>query len=161
MLLLVTPSHRGSEFATALNLALGEKVTVAVNSRRANALLRNAEFDAIILDEPVVENEPDGIDVLLENAGIALPVYINLAISGGDRVVREVRMALRRYREERLVAMRSAATLLRTELRGAVAGILLSTELAMKNPSMPIDARSKLQSVCELAGEIRTRLETP
>jgi hypothetical protein len=158
MLLLVTSSNRGSEFATALNLTLGEKVEVAVNSRRANALLRNAEFDAIILDEPVVENEPDGVEILLENSGIALPVYINLALSSG--VVKEVRLALRRYREERLVAMRSAATLLRTELRGAVAGILLSTELAMKNPSMPLDARSKLQSVCELAGEIRTRLET-
>ena len=91
--------------------------------------------------------EPDGVEVILENAGIALPVYINLAISGADRVVREVRLALRRHREERLVAMRSAATLLRTELRGAVAGILLSTELAMKNPSMPIEARSK-DSVC-------------
>ena len=161
MLLLVTPSSRGSEFATALNLALGEKVEVAINCRRANSLLRKAEFDTIILDEPIVENEPDGIDVLLENSGIALPVYINLAISGSDRVVREVRTALRRYREERLVAMRSAATLLRTELRGAVAGILLSTELAMKNPAIPEEVLSKLQSVCELAGEIRTRLEAP
>lgn len=161
MLLLVTSSTRGNEFASALNAVLGEKVEVAANSRRANVLLRNAEFDAIILDEPVVENEPDGIDSVLENSGIALPVYLNLAISGTDRVVRDVRIALRRYREERLVAMRSAATLLRTELRGAVAGILLSTELAMKNPSMPTEARSKLQSVCDLAGEIRTRLETP
>ena len=98
MLLLVTSSNRGAEFATALNLTLGEKVEIAVNSRRANALLRNAEFDAIIFDEPVVENEPDGVEVILENAGIALPVYINLAISGADRVVREVRLALRRYR---------------------------------------------------------------
>jgi hypothetical protein len=161
MLLLVTPSNRAAECASAIQVSLGEKIETAPNTRRANALLRNGEFDAIILDEPVIENEPDGVDILLENAGIALPVYVSLAISSSERIVREVRLALRRYREERLVAMRSAATLLRTELRGAVAGILLSTELAMKVPSVPVEAQTKLQSVCQLAGEIRARLETP
>lgn len=160
MLLFVTSSSRAAECATAIQVALAETVQLAPNTRRANALLRNGEFDAIIVDEPVIENEPEGVDMLLENAGIAVPIYVNLAISGSDRIVRDVRLALRRYREERLIAMRSAATLLRTELRGAVAGILLSTELAMKNPSLPPDARTKLQSVCDLAGEIRNRLET-
>lgn len=160
MILLVTPSGRASECAKALSTELRENVEVAPSIRRASMLARRSEFNAIILDEPVLESEPDGVDALLSSSGMALPLYVNLAISGVERVVRDVKLGLRRYQEERLVAMRAAATLLRTELRGAVAGILLSSELAMRIPSMPPEALDKLSSVCQLAGEIRSHLET-
>ncbi len=159
-MLLITTSSRAKEYCTALEQALGEEVELAGNSKRALALLRSGEFSAVIFDESFVETEDDSVDMLLHHAGMAVPVYINLAVSASARVVREVKVALRRQEEARLIAMRAAETLLRTELRGAVTGILLSTELALRNPDVPRDAADKLRSVCQLASEIRSRLET-
>jgi len=160
MMLLITSSNRSKEFSSALEEALGEEVEIAGTSKRALVLLRNGEYSAIVLDEAFVENDAEAIDMLLHHSGMAVPVYVNVAISGPARIVREVKVALRRHEESRLIAMRAAESLLRTELRGAVTGILLSTELALRSPEMPRDAADKLRSVCQLASDIRSRLET-
>jgi hypothetical protein len=89
-----------------------------------------------------------------------VPVYVNLSISNSDRVMREVRQALRRHGEARLIAIRAAESLLRCEIRDAITGILLSTELALKTPELPEEAGDKMRSVCHLASQIRSRLET-
>ena len=160
MMLLITSSNRASEFSLALEQALGEEVEIADTTKRALAQLRNGEYSAVVLDEAFVETEAEAIDMLLHHSGMAVPVYVNIAISGPNRIVREVKVALRRHEESRLIAMRAAESLLRTELRGAVTGILLSTELALRAPEMPRDAADKLRSVCQLASDIRNRLET-
>jgi len=159
MILLVSPSSRARECAESLEAALGESVEVAANVRRACSTLRQSEFTAVIIDEPVLELEPDALEIIFQGSGIAIPIYVNLAISSFQRIIGEVKNGLRRHREERLVAMKTAATLMRTELRGAVAGILMSTELALRVPGVPRAVVEKLKSVCDLAGEIRTRLE--
>jgi hypothetical protein len=56
--------------------------------------------------------------------------------------------------------MRAAESLLRSELRGAVTGILLSTELVLDSQELPFEAEEKLKLVCQLATQIRGRLET-
>ena len=159
MILLVTSSKRGAECAAALEQAIVETVKVADDLRRAASLLRNEEFNAVVLDDAMVEADPEALETLLNNSGIAVPVYVNLAISNSARVAREVRSALRRQEEARMIAMRAAESLLRSELRGAVTGILLSTELALQS-DLPLEAEEKLKSVCQLAAQIRTRLET-
>ncbi len=160
MILLISSSSRAAEFSCALEQALGEEAEVASSTKRALAQLRNGEYSAMVFDEAFVESEPDSIDTLLRHAGMAVPVYVNLAISAPQRIVREVRATLRRQEESRLIAIRAAEALLRTELRGAVTGILLSTELALRTPDLPIEAADKMRSVCQLASEIRSRLET-
>lgn len=160
MILFVTTSPRGQDFAAALEHAVGEQVELSINLKRANALLRGSEYSAVVIDEPLVETEPEGIDTLLHNSGLAIPVYVNLAISGTDRLVRDVKKAMGRHEEERMIAMRAAESLLRSEIRGAVTGILLSSELALNIPDLPEEAEEKLRSVCHLAGQIRARLET-
>jgi hypothetical protein len=160
MILLTTSSTRAPEFCAAIEEALGEVVETAVTTKRALASLRNGEYSALVLDEAVVESEPDAIDILLQHAGMAVPVYVSLAISSSQRVVRDVKTTLRRHEESRLIAIRAAEALLRTELRGAVTGILLSTELALRAPDLPREAADKMRSVCQLASDIRSRLET-
>ena len=160
MILLVTSSPRTPDFSSALESAIGEEVESASTTKRALAHLRNSEFSVLVLDEAVVESEPDAIDILLQHAGMAVPVSVSLAISSAQRVVREVKMTLRRHEESRLIAIRAAESLLRTELRGAVTGILLSTELALRVPELPSEAADKMRSVCQLASDIRSRLET-
>lgn len=160
MILLTTSSSRAPEFHAALEEAFAQEVEIANSTKRALVQLRNGEYSAIIMDECIVESEPDAVDMLLHHGGMAVPVYVNLAISGTQRVVRDTKVALRRHEEARLVAVRAAETLLRTELRGAITGILLSTELALRSPDLPREAADKMRSVCQLASEIRSRLET-
>jgi hypothetical protein len=160
MILLVTCSKRGVECAGVLETTMAESVKVSDSVRKAVPMVRANEYSALVLDDPMVESEPDALDTLLNNAGLAVPVYVNLSISNADRVQREVRSAMRRQAEARMVAIRAAESLLRSEIRDAVTGILLSTQLAMKAPSLPQEAEEKLRSVCHLASQIRSRLET-
>jgi hypothetical protein len=160
MILLVTASKRGVECVTVLQQALAEPVQLADNLRRATSMLRNDEYGAVVLDDAMVDADPDAVEILLNTSGMAVPVYVNLGLSNSARVAREVRLALRRHDEARAIAMRAAESLLRSELRGAVTGILLSTELVLNSQALPLEAEEKLKLVCQLASQIRGRLET-
>jgi nitrogen-specific signal transduction histidine kinase len=160
MILLVTSSNRRVECGNALEQTIGESVEVCETVRKAASLLRNNEYSSVILDDPMVEVEAESLESLLNNIGLAVPVYVNLAVSNAERVARELRLALRRHRESRIIAVRAAESQLRSEIRDAVTGILLSAQLAMRSPDMPTDALEKLTSVCQLASNIRTRLES-
>jgi hypothetical protein len=160
MILLVTSSNRRVECGTALEMSIGESVEVCETVRKAVSMLRNNEYSAVVLDDPMVEVDGDALESLLNNIGLAVPVYVNLAVSNAERIARELRLALRRNRESRMIAIRAAESQLRSEIRDAVTGIMLSTELAMRTPEMPTDALEKLASVCQLAGNIRSRLES-
>jgi hypothetical protein len=86
-------------------------------------------------------------------------VFVNFAISGVDRVVRDVRSALHRREEERARALRDAEAHLRSELTEAVTGILLSSQLALEVASVPAAVQARLRAVYQLAMSIRQRLE--
>jgi len=160
MILLVTSSRTGAQIAAQLEEAMQETVAVSETVRHAITMVRENDFSALVLDEPMVEIEPENTDALLQHSGMAVPVYVKLSVSSAQRVAREVRFALRRYQEARMIAVRSAESLLRSEIRDAVTGILLSTELALHTPEMPAEAAQKLRSVCALASQIRDRLES-
>lgn len=159
MILLVTSSSRRAECGKTLEDVIGESVEVCESVRKAASLLRNNEYTAVILDDPMVEADSEALESLLNNLGLAVPVYVNLAISNAERIMRELKLALRRHRESRMIAIRAAESQLRSEIRDAVTGILLSTELAMRMPEMPLEAMERLTSVCQLANGIRSRLE--
>ncbi len=159
MILVVTSARSVLDAQKTLENAFGESVEMAESVRKAASLARNNDYTAIVLDELMVETEEEVLDSLLNNADMAVPVYVNLGISSLERIIREVKNALRRNEEARLVAIRAAESLLRSEIRDAVTGILLSTQLALKVPELPIDAEQKMKSVCNLATQIRSRLE--
>jgi len=159
MILLLTSSNRRVECGNALEQAIGESVEVCETVRKATSMLRSNEYSAVIMDDPMVEVEGDALEGLLNNLGLAVPVYVNLAISNAERIKRELRLALRRNRESRMIAIRAAESQLRSEIRDAITGILLSTELVLRTPEMPPEAIEKLTSVCQLASNIRARLE--
>ena len=73
--------------------------------------------------------------------------------------MREVQAAQRRRNAERLTATRAVFSELRNELGNAVTGILISSELALAVPSLPVAAAAKIKCVHELAEGIREQLE--
>src|SRR5215469_5676379 len=122
MILLVTTSSRAKECATALEQSARQKVTLASSVRSALLKLQQAEYDALIIDESLVEIDDAAIDALLNHAGMAMPIYINLGLHRTERVVREAEAGLTRKYAERLGAKRSAVTELQCQLRADLTG---------------------------------------
>jgi signal transduction histidine kinase len=159
MILLVTTSSRAKECATALETSARQKVTLAHSVRSALIKLQQAEYDALIVDESLVEIDDTAIDALLNHAGMAMPIYINLGLHRTERIVREAEAGLMRKYAERLGARRSAVTELQCELRGDLTGILLASELALRESSLPPRVADRINSVHKLAEQIRQRLD--
>src|ERR1700675_4210952 len=118
MILLVTPIDRANECARALQENTGEEVVVAESLRQAATLLRANSYLAVVLDQPLLETEPDEIHTAMQHLGTAIPVQVNLAISGLDRLVREVRAAVERRKREEVAARRAVIGELHSELNG-------------------------------------------
>src|SRR5579871_3347989 len=99
MILMITPSSRVQECAPALQEATSEATKVVGSLQQAGLLLREEEYSAVVIDQALIEVEPEESDLLLNHLGTAVPVYINFAISGVERVQRELRVALERHKK--------------------------------------------------------------
>ena len=158
MILLVTTSSRAKECAAAVELGTGHKTHVSGTVPQAASRLQSAEYDALAIDQSVLEADLRALDTLLNRCGMAMPVYVNLALSSSERVVREIQVALRRFESERCLAMQSAVKILGSQLKGNLTGILLNSDLALRQRSISPDVAEKVKSVRDLAEKIRTQL---
>jgi hypothetical protein len=158
MILLITPSARAQDCAQALHEATSETAHVAATLRQASAQLRSEEYSAVVVDQSLLEAEPDESDMVLQHLGTAIPVYVNFAISGIARVTRDLRVALRRRKREDLVARREAELGLRNELKGTVTALLLSCEMLLQIPDLSPAAESKMHALHQLAQDMRSKL---
>ncbi len=157
--LIITGISGAEHCAASLSKQLGLPVEVAPSRREGLAALRRREYSVVVVDEPVAEASPEGAEMLWKQAGLAIPLQINFAVSGTHRLIREVRAALQRRETERELAMRAAATQIECELRDTVTGLLLHSQLALAEPLVSAPLTAKLQTVASLAGDLRTRLE--
>jgi len=159
MILLITSSTRAQECAAALERATSERTQICPRLSLAARTLRSTECKALVIDQNLLEADPAAADVVLKEAETAIPVIVNFAICGLDRVLRDVRSALQRREGERIRAVREAEANLRSLLTEALTGILLSSQLAMEVPAVPAAAQARLRSVYQLAMSMRQRLE--
>jgi hypothetical protein len=160
MILLVTPSGRAAECAAALHTATEEEISVAGSLARATTLLRTDNYLAVVLDQHLAETGSDESETMLKHLGTAVPVHVNLAIMGMERLVREVRGSLHRRRRDEVRARRAVVSSLWSELNGTVTALLLSSELALETPDLPVGAAEKMGSVRRLVNELRSQLES-
>lgn len=122
------------------------------------ARLREQTYSAVVMDQFILENEPAESDQVLEHLDTAFPVYVNFAVSGMERLIREVRSALHRRKREETQARRSVEQQFRSEMGENLTSMLLSCELAMSVPGIPDPAAEKIRAVDNLAREMRLRL---
>ena len=158
MILLITPSARVQDCSQALQEATAEPTEVAATLQQATMQLREKEYSAIVMDQSLLEVEPEESDLLLQHLGTAIPIYVNFGISGINRVVRDLRIALDRRRREKLAASDAAEQTLRNDLKGTVTALLLSCQMTLQLPGLPPAAQIKMQIVFELAQEVRGKL---
>jgi len=159
MILLITPSARGQQCSESLHAATGEETHWAQNLQDAATRLRQDTYSAAVIDQFLVETEPHESEQMLEHLGSAFPVYINFAVTGMERLVRETRSALHRRQREEFAAKRSVREQMRSEMCETLTAMLLSCELAMSVPDVPMLAVEKIRAIDGLARELRLRLQ--
>jgi PAS domain-containing protein len=125
---------------------------------RGVASRRRLRLGELVLDQFLLENEPAESDQVLEHLGTAFPVYLNFAVSGMERLLREVRSALHRRKREETQARRSVEQQIRSEMCESLTVMLLSCELAMAVPGVPTPADEKIRMIDNLARDMRLRL---
>jgi len=159
MILLVSGIERRAECAATLKEALGESVAIAENVLQATTLLRTEMYRVVIFDEHLALLQPDEVEIAFQHLGTAIPVEVNLAISGKERVVRSVQAALRRRKLEQASTRESAARSLRGEVNDTLSTLLLDSQLALETSGLPAPTMERLVSLHDAAQELRTRLE--
>jgi len=159
MILLITPSARGQECADSLQNATGEEARWARTVQEAATRLREQTYSAAVIDQFLLETEPQESEQMMEHLGTAFPVYINFAVTGMERLVRETRAALHRRQREESAAKRAVKEQMRSEMCETLTAMLLSCELAMSVPDVPGPAVDRIRSIDNLARELRTRLQ--
>ena len=159
MILLITPQSKGPEFADALYAATTRKRAGLENLQEAATRLREQAYAVAVIDQFLLETEPEESDRVLEHLGTAYPVYVNFALTGMDRLLREVRFALHRRKREESAATRAVAEQMNCQMRETLTAMLLSCELAMSVPNIPLLAAEKIRTIDNLARELSLRLE--
>ncbi len=137
---------------------VGSRVEVAGNRRLALVVLRRKQFGVVVVEESLAEADTEWADQVWEHAGLAMPVQVNFAIAGCARLGREVKAALQRRQAEQAVARRNAVTEVENDLKSTLTGLLLESELALREPEVPASLEPKLRRLVELAGTLRERL---
>src|ERR1700739_2578915 len=147
MILLITPSVRGQECALTLKDSTGYETHWTENLQQGVARLREQAYVAVVIDQFLVENEPSESDQVLDHLGTAFPVYLSFAVSGMERLLREVRSALQRRKREETQARHSVEQQIRSEMFESITALLLSCELAMAVPGVPSPAVEKIRVI--------------
>jgi len=160
-ILIVTGMEGAENCAVTLVKLLGpdcEGCEVAQGRKAAVSALKRTEFAAVVVDEGIIDSDAAGAELIWENAGLAIPVQVNFALAGAQRLAREIRMALNRCERERALAREAAAAAMDSELKSTVAGLLLHSQLALADREISLPMREKLRVVADLAGSLREQL---
>ncbi|HET6207977.1 MAG TPA: hypothetical protein VFD98_14270 [Terracidiphilus sp.] len=157
-ILLVTGIEGARNCADVLAKHLDTEVEVAAGRKAALAALRQREFAAVVVDETVTACDPAAAEAIWERSGLAIPLQISFALSGADRLIREIRAALQRREREQLIARRAAAAAVEAELKTTLAGLLLQSQLALSSSEAGTPVAERLQMVTNLAGDLRRQL---
>jgi hypothetical protein len=159
MKILIVSGMEGVEnCAAALTQLLGEECEAVQGRKAAIGALKRREYAALVVDEGMLDADPAGGEQIWEHAGLAIPVQLNFALAGAQRVAREIRLALQRRDRERALAHEAAAAAIGTELKSTVAGLLLHSQLALQDREVPAPLKEKLRVVADLAGNLREQL---
>ena len=158
-ILLITGIMGAENCAAVVSKQFGLAVESVSSRKDALAALRRRAYSIVVLDTSMAEAVAGDADTIFKHSGLAMPLEINFAISGCGRLVREVRAALGRRQLEQAAAERAAATSLESNLRDTVAGLLLQSQLALADPSLPPQLADKLKLMAELAGSLRKKLD--
>ena len=161
MRILIVTGIEGAENCVAALSRLLEHTCELANGRKAAIIaLKRGEYAAVVLDEGIVDTDPAGADLIWEHTALAVPVQVNFALAGAQRLAREIRMALNRRERELALSHEAATQAIQMELKSTLSGLLLHSQLALADHEVSPPLAEKLRIVADLAGSLRQQLST-
>jgi hypothetical protein len=131
---------------------------VASSRAAALRLLSRRGYAIVVLDQILADSDPQGCELIWKSAGMAIPLQVNFALAGSARLEREMRGALGRREREQQLAITAAAAALDDELKNAITGFLLESQLALAEKNIPPRVESRLRTLAGMADQLRERL---
>ncbi len=156
--LIITTMEDAEPCARLIAEQTGARVEVVRSRKAALLALRREVFDLVVVEQSLAEADLAWAEQIWQVSGLALPLEVNLAVTGAARLTREVKAALARRDGEQRVARVAIARDMEDELKSSVTGILLESELALREPALPPSLQPKLRRLVDLAGTLRERL---
>ena len=138
--------------------ATGTRVELACDLRKAVSLLREGEYATVVIDETILEASEDKLEALLRHLGSAMPVFVNLGITGRERLLQEVKAALHRAEQEQRAARRGALDALSGQISSDLTGLMLNMQQILGNSSLRGEVQQKMEAAYQLADHMRQRL---
>jgi hypothetical protein len=155
-ILIIAKEDIALTVANLLRSELDRAVEIAPSRRAGLAALRRAEYCLVLLDEGLAIANAEITESLYEKALATQILELNFAISNAHRILRQVRAAFTRRAHDQAQAREAAAISLQNELKSSVTGLLLESQLALREA--PPSNVAKLRHLVELAGDLRNRL---
>ena len=81
--LIISPMADATRVAESLAATLGCSVNVAPTHRAGLIALRHHDYSVVVVDDCLAEANPAAAELLWQSFGMAVPVQINFAFSGG------------------------------------------------------------------------------
>ena len=120
------------------------------------AALRAGSFDLVLIEEYLLQADPQTAEILVSGAGAAPVLEVNFGFSSVERVVRQVRSAFAQRAQDERKARAAALAQLHSRLNEPLSGLLLESQLALKQAGA--ESAPALQRIVALAGELREQL---
>ena len=159
MILLVNRTLLSQEQAAWIGQEAGMEMHMEASFEGAAGWMRGAPCTIAVIDASLVETEGRAVDQLIREYPTLVAVFPNLAVCGPERLVQEIKTALRRNAKERQRASDSARRELAIHLRNSLTAMLLNCDLALQTPGLPDEAAKKLLLLHDLATQMRDQLE--
>ncbi len=158
--LIVTAMDGAENLARALSREADAVVEIVRSRRAALARLRRDPVTALLLDASLPDVEVTTSDMVWQNADGAVPLELNLSNLGANGVVRLLRSLLEGREQAELLGRREAAAAVAQELQSIITGLLLQSDLMLREEAMTPSLENKVRQVRELTDNLRVRLRS-
>jgi CheY-like chemotaxis protein len=156
--LIVTAIEGAENLARALSREANAVVEIARSRRAALARLRRDSVTAVLLDTSLPDSEMTTSEMLWQNAGVAVPLAINISVLGAAGVVRLLRNVLEGREQAETLGRREATMAVAQELQSTITGLLLQSDLMLRDKGISPEMAVKVREVKGLTDELRVRL---
>ena len=156
--LLVTAVTGADHMAEAVSERAGVVIELVRSRRAALASLRRYSFDAVMIDATLPDGEVTPTQMLWQNTGDALPMEVDLRALGASGVARLLRGVLNRREQMEIQVREQVTRTLAESMRGPITGLLLQSDLVLREGDLTPAAEAKVREMRALADALRVRL---
>ncbi len=158
MILLIWASDRARDCALAIENAFQQPVQVVASLEHGCKALQAEEFSAVLVDQWIAEVEPGQADFLIHHLGGAVPVFVNFAISGLERILRELRAAFNRRGRDTALAQQHARMVFFDALKDDITALLLCCGAILDDSALDRGVAVRVKTIEEITLRMSAKL---